>query len=365
MALRAADALASVVGAFLPKRHAIPERPQVLVIRCDHIGDAVMATPVLRPLRDALQPSTLDVLAGPWAAPIFENHPAVDHVLTVATPWWSVARGAPLRARAAAWRSLPSVIAEIRARRYDVGIDLRGDLRQIVCFLTLGGIAIRVSSDRTGGASLLTHVWTHDASLHEVEKNVAIAGLLGAAGAPSLAVCAGCEASTLVPEDVRQTGYAVLALRGSVENREWPTEHAAEVVDLLARECGLVSVCVGSAADAPAVDRVAQCATAPVVNLAGRTTLPEAMSVLRGASVAIAVDSGPMHLAAAAGTPVVALFGPGDPRECGPWSTRAEVVALRAPCGCERSRCELTRGPGQCMRAITPAMVMAAVRRML
>jgi len=77
------------------------------------------------------------------------------------------------------------MIRQIRAARYDVGIDLRGDLRQITFFLALGGMPIRVSSDRTGGARLLTHVWPHDAALHDVEKNLAMASLLGATGRPA------------------------------------------------------------------------------------------------------------------------------------------------------------------------------------
>jgi ADP-heptose:LPS heptosyltransferase len=63
----------------------------VLVVRCDHIGDAVMATAVLRPLREALRPATLDVLAALGRQGV-EGHPAVDHVLTYATPWWSAVR---------------------------------------------------------------------------------------------------------------------------------------------------------------------------------------------------------------------------------------------------------------------------------
>src|SRR5262249_47224458 len=160
----------------------IPDRPRVLVVRCDHIGDAVMATSVLKPLRDALNPSKLDILAAPWAAQIFECHPAVDEVLSFATPGWSAARGASPGERLRAWAALPSMIRGIKSRRYDVGIDLRGDLRQIALFLRLGGMPIRVSSDRTGGRTLLTHVWTNDPALHEVEKDAAIAAPLRAAG---------------------------------------------------------------------------------------------------------------------------------------------------------------------------------------
>ena len=320
-----------------------------------------MATSVLKPLRDALNPSTLDVLTGPWAAPIFEHHPAVDEVLTFATPWWSVVRGASFGERMRAWAELPRMIRSIKTRRYDVGIDLRGDLRQIVFFLRLGGMPIRVSSDRTGGRSLLTHGWTYDPKLHEVEKNAAIAGLLGAVGPWKLDVAISKEdlASTAA------TGFIAFALRGSEENREWPAAHAAAAADVLYREFRIPSVVVGTSADVPFADNIVALATSPIANLAGRTSLMQTAALLRCATMVVAVDSGPMHLAAAVGAPVVALFGPGDARQCRPWSGRTEVVAVSAPCGCEGRRCDFVEGAGRCMREITSGMVVEAVRRVM
>jgi ADP-heptose:LPS heptosyltransferase len=358
------DALLRLTAGSDQNGPRIPDRPRVLIVRCDHIGDAVMATSVLKPLRDALRPSTLDVLAGPWAAPIFEHHPAVDEVLTVATPWWSAARGASFGERMRAWAELPQVIRRIKARRYDVGIDLRGDLRQIGFFLRLGGIPIRVSSDRTGGRSLLTNVWTHNPTLHEVETNAAIAALVGAAGPSRLdVVMPNSDLTSLLPRDVAGTGFVTFALRGSEENREWPAAHAAAAADALHGEFGVPSVIIGTSVDASFANSVVALATSPIINLVGRTSLIQAATVLRCATAVVAVDSGPMHLAAAAGAPLVALFGPGDPRECRPWSDRAEVVAVAAPCGCAGSSCEFVKGAGRCMREIEPEMVVEAIRR--
>src|SRR5579872_3412107 len=90
------DRALSILAPLVAPRHAtsLPTAPRVLLVRCDHIGDAIMATPVLEPLRAALAPSRLDVLAGPWATSLFEQHPAVDHVIPYATPWWLAAREA-------------------------------------------------------------------------------------------------------------------------------------------------------------------------------------------------------------------------------------------------------------------------------
>jgi lipopolysaccharide heptosyltransferase II len=368
----AALAVDAFLGALAPliARHAteviVPASPRVLVIRCDHIGDAVMASTVLRPLRDALNPARLDVLVGPWSAPLFEGHPAVDHVLCCAAPWWSAARGSSLSERAAQWAELPRVVQRIRANKYDIGIDLRGDLRQIALFLGIGGMPVRVSSDRTGGRALLTHVAAHDASLHEVEKGFAIAALLGATGSPRLDIVASSDRSdalsAILPPEMVTRGYAAFALRGSEENRAWLAPQAANVADRLFREFGLTGVYVGATTDRPFGDELANAARTPVINLAGRTSLAEALAVLRDASITIAVDSGPMHLAAAVGSPVVALFGSGNPADARPWSDNARVISVGAPCGCVHPRCDFTDGPGRCMRSIDVEMVMEAVR---
>jgi hypothetical protein len=142
----------AILSAVVPaaKAPVRPAHPRVLVIRCDHLGDATLATAPLQAIRDTLQPSRMDVVCGPWASAIFEGHPAVDEILTVATPWWLLRERVGFVGRIRAWIELACFIMVIRGRRYDVGIDLRGDLRHFVSFFILGRIPERVSSDRTG-----------------------------------------------------------------------------------------------------------------------------------------------------------------------------------------------------------------------
>lgn len=368
----AIDASLRVLAPFLTtssKSAIIPASPRVLLVRCDHIGDAAMATAVLRPLQEALRPSTLDVLAAPWSSELFASHPMVDNVLSFATPWWSAARGASWRDRMVQWRRLPAIVRRIRAGRYDVGIDLRGDLRQITFFLALGGMPVRVSSDRTGGRRLLTHTWPFDASMHEVEKNFAVASLLGATGRPRLELVA----NAAIPAELRSAlggsealrGYAVFALRGSAAKRSWSSTHGSALANALEQTLGLRSVVLGGAADERFGKELVDGTDGRAINLAGRTSLMETLAILRDAKVTIAVDSGPMHLAVGVGSPVVTLFGPSDPGLFGPWSDRASVIAVGAPCRCVNTRCDFIDGPGQCMRQIEPQHVLDAVGAVL
>lgn len=365
LAGRLADALLTLLAPLLVRNGPRPARPRVLVIRPDHLGDAVMATAVLGPLREALDPAALDVLCAPWTGDVFAGHPAVTSVLPMALPWWLTARRAPWVARAAAWLRLPALVRQVRRRRYDVVIDLRGDLRQILLFAALSGATMRVGTDRTGGRGLLTHCWPFDQSPHEVEKAGHIAALVGAGRLPRPVITPPNAPSAAVEGAWRLSEgrpRVLLALRGTEPNRAWPAEHAAALCRTLLA-VGADPVLVGTPIDAPYAHAVRN-AGAPFLDLVGRTGIADLAWVASRCAVAVCTDSGPMHIAAAVGTPVVALFGPGDPGQSGPWAPAVTVIARRSPCGCVHPWCDLAHNrtaPGECLREITPAEVAAAV----
>lgn len=362
-----ADAALSSLALVLrwPKRTpVVPDAPSVLVVRCDHIGDAIMSTAVLGPLREALSASRVDVLAASWAAPVFEAHPTVDHVIRYDAPWWLAARGAPLGARLAAWGRLLGVVLSLRRRRYDIGIDLRGDLRQIFFFLVLGGCAIRSSSDRTGGRRLLSRVCTHDPGRHQVEREWAIASLHGVLGTPRLSPPALPELSRRARQAVEgmRGRYVVLALRGNKPNRSWPLDEATALVESLHAEYGLGSIYVGGPADRDFGHDLRRATGDVTVNLAGETSILESAKLMADASGVVAVDSGPMHMAAMVGTPVVALFGAGLPGQFGPWSDASRILRPAVPCGCPEERCVLSAdGSGECMKALKASAVLESL----
>jgi ADP-heptose:LPS heptosyltransferase len=327
-----------------------------------------MATGVLSTLRDTLRAERLDVLAAPWAAAVFARHPAVDTVLEFATPWWIAARGGPRRERIVSWLNLVQIIRTIRAADYDIGVDLRGDLRQILCFLVLGRVPARVSSNRTGGAFLLTHVWDYDPSLHEVERSAAIASTLGVRVQPRLDVTMG---EGLPAEIARQldewpSGFLALSLHGRVPKKGWPRDHAVSLVEAAFHELGLPSVYIGGPEERLFADALRLQSRTPLLNAAGSTSLAQSFTILRRAQAGVMVDSGPMHLAAAANLPLVALFGPEDPKQFRPWTDRAVVLESGAPCGCLHRTCDhAPPGPGACMRRVAPERVLGALRDIL
>jgi ADP-heptose:LPS heptosyltransferase len=155
-----------------------------------------------------------------------------------------------------------------------------------------------------------------------------------------------------------------IAVRGTEPNRAWPASSAARLAEAIRDRLGLGTVIVGGPGEQSLAQAVIAESRAPILDLTGRTTLPETVAVFRQAVAAVTVDSGPMHLAAAAGCPVVALFGPGDPRESGPWTARRRILG-EAPCGCIHPRCDFGDGPGRCMTAIAVDAVVDAIAQIV
>jgi lipopolysaccharide heptosyltransferase II len=150
-------------------------------------------------------------------------------------------------------------------------------------------------------------------------------------------------------------------------NKRWPEEHFAELVRLLAHDYKDLSfVILGSKDDAALGERIAAAEPRRCLDLTGRTSLPEMIEWIRSSELMVTNDTGPMHVAAALGTPAVAMFGPTEPRRTGPFGQIDRMIQLTSlPCvPCLKDACAYVR-PFECLRGITPAVVRGEVRRRL
>jgi ADP-heptose:LPS heptosyltransferase len=146
------------------------------------------------------------------------------------------------------------------------------------------------------------------------------------------------------------------------KTKKWPIERYAELADWLTGDRGYGVVVVAGPAQANQVSPMIARLRAPVVSLVARTTLPQLGALLRQAAFLISNDSGPMHLAAAVGTPVVAIFGPTDPRRVGPYGSGHVVLQKQFDCSrCKRNDC--VQGL-QCLKAISVDDVREAVQQL-
>ena len=338
----------------------IPDRGRILVRANNWIGDVVMATPALRALRTAFPCAQISVLAKPWVLPLLGHQEGVDRLLRYDAP----GRHAGLAGRV-------RLAGDLYGERYDGAILLqRAFEAALICFGAR--IPVRAGLATDGRSLLLTHrvrAGPQIMRIHRVRHNLELLAHLGipAAGTDlelplgrrDLARAERLLESRGIPRDRPCFGLNPGAAFGGA--KRWKPERFAAVSTHLAREYGACGLIFGSASERDLGDRV--CRTAPharLTNLAGATTLEEAVALIGLCGLFITNDSGLMHVAAALDVPLVSIFGPTDPSTTSPWCTRHRLIRKEGlPCSpCMEREC----GPGHhlCMEAIASDEVCAA-----
>lgn len=326
-------------------------------MRLSSIGDVVHTLPVLAALhRHGWESSWL---VEPPARPLLEGNPMV--ACAFAAP---AARGFAL---APARRTLGAV----RAARFDVALDLQG-LWKSAAWARFSG-APRVVGyarpwRREGASSLLLSERAFGApeAVHVIDKNLALLRSLGidAVGTREFPLPAAAAEASRVEQILGERGlstFAILNPGGGWQSKLWPAERYGELARTL-RERGLPSVVTWGPGEEGLAERVVA-ASAGAAQRCFATTLLEYVALARRARLVVAADTGPIHLAAAVGTPVVALFGPTDPARNGPFAATDEVVRQVPPCApCHRRRCPRHEGV---MNGIEVGVVAEAIERRL
>ena len=335
----------------------------MLVRATNWLGDAVMTTPALAAVREGFPAARIVLLARPLVAELFRHHPDVDEVMVYERPGRH--EGALGRLRLG---------VELRRRRFDGALLLQNAFdAALIAFL--GRIPERAGYPTDGRRILLTVPVPLTRAIlerHEVEYYLC---LLDGLGIPRPVPAALKLAVTGEERETMATRLASLGIgRGApivVINpgatygsaKRWYPDRFAAVADALSAEWGARIVVVGSTAEAPLAGETEAAMRTPPVNLAGKTTVRELMALLSLSSFLVTNDSGPMHIGAALGVPLVAIFGPTDWRRTSPWSERAKVVRVEIDCSpCRLRVCD--RGH-ECMLGVTPGMVVDAARQLL
>jgi ADP-heptose:LPS heptosyltransferase len=310
---RAAFALSRRLGlARAPRPRPLEEVRDILVLRLDRIGDVLMCLPALHDLRAAAPRARIRLAVGRWSETIARGFP-VDEVLVWSAPWV----GRPAEG-ASSFSALAFKARALRSARLDLALDLQGDLRASL-LLWLTGAVRRVGYANTGGDYLLTDVVPLDETVSWVEQNRrAVAQATGR-------VAEDLRVDPLTAED-RSFAEQLLQSEGLLSRRplvglhpsggrrlkQWPVVRWVEVASRLQRECGATILVTGSTADGALATGLAEGLSAPPVDLTGRLDVRQTLAVIGRLDLFLSPDTGPMHLACAAGTPTVSVFGPSD-----------------------------------------------------
>jgi lipopolysaccharide heptosyltransferase II len=331
--VRAADALISPLR-WWPRAAPPREVRRVLLLRLERIGDLLMTLDAIREARQAWPTATIDLAVGRWNGPLAALIPDVSEVLIADVPW--LARGDA----DATWPTLLATAQAWHSRHYDVVVNFEPDIRSnLLAWLTRA--PVRVGYDSGGGGAWLTNEAPYDPSTHVAENASRL--IARASGVTPRPATSASGARLTVPASARDAARAWLGqaagpivgihASGGRESKQWHLDRFAAVGRALAASRGATIVLTGSAADRTLVENVAhQMPGVPVRSAAGAVDLVGLAALLAELDVLVTGDTGPMHLAAAVGTPVVALFGPSDPVRYGPRAAHERIIRIDLPC---------------------------------
>jgi heptosyltransferase-2 len=331
--------------------------PQRILVRTTNwIGDAVMTTPALGAIRETFPDSHITVVANPLVARLFECHPDCNTVMVFDKQG---AHAGPL--------GLMRFVSVLRQQKFDCAILLQNAVEAAILAF-LAGIRCRAGYITDGRRIFLTHpvpVGDRERALHHTDyylNMLAQCGVSTTSKRQSLVLSA--EEVEWANRQMPPGRYAVInpgAAYGAA--KRWIPERFAAVADELADRYGLSIVLSGGPAEVEIGRDIASSMGAPYRNFIGECNIRQMMAILAGSHLMVTNDSGPMHVAAAFGVPIVAIFGPTDHTTTSPWGTRARIV--RHPVEC--SPCLLRQCPidHRCMQRVTVADVLAAVEEIL
>ncbi len=330
---------------------------KILIRTTNWIGDAVMTTPAMAAVRASFPEAELVVVANPLVAELFKPHPHCDRVLV-----WDKRgdhRGALGLARFADL---------LRRESFDLAVLFQNAL-EAALMAYLARIPRRLGYRRDLRGPLLTHgapCGPRERRLHHTEYYLHLLRVFGIEGGNG-ALCLTCTeterewAATALAAGDLWIAINPGASYGSA--KRWFPDRFAAVADALAQTYGARIVVTGGPGEIPLGNDLVAAAHAPCLNLVGRTSVRQMMAVLSRCRLMVTNDSGPMHVAAALGVPIVALFGPTDHTTTSPHTVAHRIVRKETECApCLKRACPTDH---RCMTALTPEDVLEAARSLM
>ncbi len=346
----------------------------ILIVRLGSLGDIVHALPAAAALADRFPGARLDWLVDARHQIILDYVPIVSHRIVVSTSRHEAAPDAGQGARTRVFsgrRALPAAVAELRRGGYDVAFDLQGLLKSAVLARLSG--ARRVIGFAPGHLRERAARWFYTETVdpagarHVVDKNLAALAAVGITGPPRRFPID--VPPSAIVEDVRRRlglsadGHFVLVNPAAGwPNKQWPPDRFGAAAAATHARHGLRSVVLWGPGEEELARSVVEL-SAGAAMLAPSTTIADLVHLSRAARLMIAGDTGPLHLAAAMGTPVIGLFGPTDPQRNGPWNPADIALSRYDACVCHyQRRC---RRETACLADIPVEELVAAIDRRL
>jgi lipopolysaccharide heptosyltransferase I len=323
---------------------------RTLIIKPSSMGDIVQALPVLTALREAHPEAHVAWLVARPFAGLLEGHPRLNELIL-----FDRHRFGQLATSVGATGDFLKFLEDLRRRKFTLTIDLQGLFRSgFLSSVTGAPDRVGFKAAREMAGLFYTLKVSTLGEVHAVDRYMAMARALGLAepkATDHLPVHEEARAAVRrrLAEEGVDAGEPVLVVSAHArwETKQWPADRFAQVIALAHAKLGARAVLVGSGAAADLSRQVIQAATAArPVDWVNRTSLAELVALIADARAMVTNDSGPMHVAAAVNTPVVAIFGPTHPDRTGPYGPGHRVISQQAACSpCFRRQCLFANGP--------------------
>ena len=328
-----------------------------LIIKLRYIGDVLLATPTVRAIKAAHQDVRVTMMVNRGTEDVLSGNPDMDEILVLDK---------------GSMAAQSQLVAGLRRRRFDTVIDLTdGDRSAFLSWISGAPVRIGFNDEQRWRGHYYTQVVQPVPGIrHRIDRDLEALKPLGIQAASKdprlwLTPEEANSADQLLVQLGVQPSHMIVILQPGARYwfKAWPPDRYAELADRLTSQYGCQVLIGGSTQDVDLAEQIRQIAKSSPINAAGRTTIKQFAAIVKKSALFVGSDSGAMHIASAVGTPVVALFGPSNPREWGPRGGPTEVLYKELDCrSCFHPTC--IRGEENCMRLITVEEVYTAARRM-
>ncbi|MBI4710068.1 MAG: glycosyltransferase family 9 protein [Nitrospirae bacterium] len=301
----------------------------ILIIKPSSLGDILHALPFLRVIKDAFPQAQIVWIISKNNEAILAGNPLIDELIVFDKDSWR--QNISLKNLSNAIHEINALRKTLRSKHFDMVVDLQGLLRSgLMTFFARAPLKIGFENAREG-----SRFFYNDEAKENVKK------LLGG---------------------IKEKKYVVIVPSARWQTKRWPAENFGLLISKLSVPC----IITGSSADIKIAEKITAASGSKGINLCGKTGLKELSALIYGAKALVSNDSGPMHIGAALGIPVISLFGPTAPEKTGPygWKENRNLKVLRAavPCSpCFKKKCK----EPLCMSKISVETVLEALKEFL
>jgi heptosyltransferase-1 len=333
-----------------PELTALPKK--ILIVKPSSLGDVVHSLPFLNALKERFPKAEIHWVIAKGFEDLLTGHPMVKKIWVINKDMWKKLSQIP-----SSFNEIRTLLRDLRKERYDIVIDLQGLLRSgVITGATGSPVRIGFEEAREGSRLFYTYRIEGGKDIHAVDRYLKIAAFLGC---NITEVCfplpLSFNSALRTPHSALNEDYAVMVPGARWKTKRWSPEKFGELASLLP----IKTVIVGGKGDKGIVKEILASSGGKSVSLVGKTDLKGLIEIIRGARFMVSNDSGPMHIAAALGIPVFAIFGPTDPVRTGPYGKGHTIIREDISCSpCFKRTCDDMK----CMKGLSVEKVYEIIK---